>query len=324
VTTQTAERALRRLLDVLDGEDWEALVAMLDEDVELADELTTTWLRGRERVSAYLRASAGVVTEIESLPADVTSRALAQDEILSTFNLRQRYNLDGVEQRRYLTGCVVFRAVDGEPRLTLFHLGEAATLAADESLADAPPLADAEETSPTLGERIRVQRDAKGLSLRALAAATGLSPSFLSQVERGRASASVATLERVAEALGTSPADLVSERRDSGTIRAGRRGELGSIRLHELGMMIETFPGLPNGGLESWVAELDPNAPAFTPVGGSGSERFLYVLDGTITLVGHETTVLSAGEGAHLRSADYRIAAHGGHPARYLCTQVRT
>lgn len=59
-----------------------------------------------------------------------------------------------------------------------------------------------------LGGRIRALREEKGLSLRAVAEAAGVSESFLSQVERGVASPSVASLRRVAQALGESVGSL--------------------------------------------------------------------------------------------------------------------
>ena len=53
-----------------------------------------------------------------------------------------------------------------------------------------------------LGGAIRRLRDAQRLSLRSLAATTGLSASFLSQVENGQASPSIASMERIAAGLG--------------------------------------------------------------------------------------------------------------------------
>jgi transcriptional regulator with XRE-family HTH domain len=55
-----------------------------------------------------------------------------------------------------------------------------------------------------LGRRIRTLREREGLSLRAVAERAGVSESFVSQVERGVASPSVASLRRLAEALGGS------------------------------------------------------------------------------------------------------------------------
>lgn len=55
-----------------------------------------------------------------------------------------------------------------------------------------------------LGGRIRSLREGKGMPLREVAGAAGVSESFLSQVERGVANPSVASLRRIAEALGES------------------------------------------------------------------------------------------------------------------------
>jgi transcriptional regulator with XRE-family HTH domain len=52
-----------------------------------------------------------------------------------------------------------------------------------------------------VGKAIRRLREAHHLSVRTLAASCGFSASFLSQVELGRASPSIASLERFALAL---------------------------------------------------------------------------------------------------------------------------
>ena len=53
-----------------------------------------------------------------------------------------------------------------------------------------------------IGDRIRRLRTDRGLSVRTLAAMAGFSPSFISQVEHGQVSPSIASLERIASALG--------------------------------------------------------------------------------------------------------------------------
>lgn len=52
-----------------------------------------------------------------------------------------------------------------------------------------------------VAKRIKVLREAKGLSLRALAESCNVSPSTLSQIEQGETSPSVATLEKLAYGL---------------------------------------------------------------------------------------------------------------------------
>src|SRR4051812_35263730 len=59
-----------------------------------------------------------------------------------------------------------------------------------------------------VGERLRTLRSLRRLTLREVAERAGLSESFLSQVERGRASASIAPLRRIADALGVAISDL--------------------------------------------------------------------------------------------------------------------
>ncbi|MGQ0668280.1 MAG: helix-turn-helix domain-containing protein [Actinomycetota bacterium] len=69
-------------------------------------------------------------------------------------------------------------------------------------------MAGQERDELELGRRIRSTREGKGLSLRTVAEVAGVSESFLSQVERGVASPSVASLRGIAEALGESVASF--------------------------------------------------------------------------------------------------------------------
>ncbi len=61
-----------------------------------------------------------------------------------------------------------------------------------------------------VGGRIRDMRRARSFTLVQLAEAAKLSHPFLSQLERGLASPSMASLERIARALGTSQVELLS------------------------------------------------------------------------------------------------------------------
>lgn len=69
----------------------------------------------------------------------------------------------------------------------------------------APPAA-----GEAIGERIRQMRRARSLTLVELASRCDLSHPFLSQLERGLARPSMASLERIARALGTSQVELLS------------------------------------------------------------------------------------------------------------------
>ena len=75
-----------------------------------------------------------------------------------------------------------------------------------------PARAPVQGPSPDeLGQRLRAAREAHGISLRTLAKRIDVSPSFISQVELGRASPSVGTLYALVTALGLSLDDVMTE-----------------------------------------------------------------------------------------------------------------
>src|SRR3954453_1715089 len=59
-----------------------------------------------------------------------------------------------------------------------------------------------------LGERVRAIRQLRRKTLKEVAGAAGISESFLSQLERGRTNATIATLQRLPTALGIDLSDL--------------------------------------------------------------------------------------------------------------------
>jgi transcriptional regulator with XRE-family HTH domain len=61
---------------------------------------------------------------------------------------------------------------------------------------------------------LRAIRLEKGLTQQALAKKAGMSYTFLSNVERGKADPSLTTLKRLAAALGVTVSQLVKERKD--------------------------------------------------------------------------------------------------------------
>ena len=81
---------------------------------------------------------------------------------------------------------------------------------------------------PSVGARLRRARLRRGMSGRELAAAIGVSPATLSQLENDKAQLTVARLESIATALGVSACDILAQRGadpvtgiDTGTTRSG-------------------------------------------------------------------------------------------------------
>jgi transcriptional regulator with XRE-family HTH domain len=78
-----------------------------------------------------------------------------------------------------------------------------------------------------LGHTVRGLREARALSLKQLAEKAAVSESFISQVERGVANPSVASLRRIAESLGTSIGALFDGGDQGGVVvRADNRPQL--------------------------------------------------------------------------------------------------
>src|SRR5438094_6326071 len=106
-----------------------------------------------------------------------------------------------------------------------------------------------------VGERLRELRRFRRCTLRTISARSGLSESFLSQVERGRSSASIESLRRVAEALGVSMADLFEPDGVPGP-RVLRRDERPALTFGVLGKKLLLTPP-PLRHLEVFAGELE-------------------------------------------------------------------
>jgi transcriptional regulator with XRE-family HTH domain len=81
---------------------------------------------------------------------------------------------------------------------------------------------DADPVRLAVGQAVRDARLRSGMSMRSLAARCGVSQAFLSAVERGMSTPSIITLYKLAEVLGTEPADLLAppDDRDVSVVRA--------------------------------------------------------------------------------------------------------
>jgi transcriptional regulator with XRE-family HTH domain len=68
-----------------------------------------------------------------------------------------------------------------------------------------------DDLTAALSRRLRLLRSERGLSLRAVAEIAQVSPSLLSQIERGEASPSLLSLVAIADALGVRPGQLLDD-----------------------------------------------------------------------------------------------------------------
>lgn len=185
---------------------------------------------------------------------------------------------------------------------------------------------------PQIGEHLRARRHELGLSLRDLADRLGVSPSLISQIERGRANPSVSTLYQLVAELDVSLDELLFEDR---TDRADRRApdapatggpvqratERHRIRLAS-GVIWERLTTLSEPGIEFLYVIYE--------VGGASSpedafqrhngHEWGYVLSGTLQVtVGFRQYLLEAGDSLSLESTTpHRLANVGDTPVHAI------
>jgi transcriptional regulator with XRE-family HTH domain len=157
----------------------------------------------------------------------------------------------------------------------------------------ATPLAARNDT-PRVGARVRSLRRERGLTIEQLAAATGLTKGFISQLERDRTAPSLSSIARICDALGVrlshifevepAPALVRRHERTRADYRFPSENHLLSSRDEERFQAIES--------------EIAPGAGAGDELSSlPGEMEFVYVLEGSLEMqVGDETHVLEQGD----------------------------
>jgi transcriptional regulator with XRE-family HTH domain len=147
-----------------------------------------------------------------------------------------------------------------------------------------------------VGNRLRELRQERNLSMRAVARASGLSTNALSMIERGKASPSVSTLFKIADALNLPITTFFRAEPSQQAVVVQRRKNRNRVKLAHgswEGLGGEAF----NGRVEPFMLELEPDANS-GPHGilHSGSE-FVYCMKGAIEyMVDDAAYLLEAGD----------------------------
>lgn len=160
-----------------------------------------------------------------------------------------------------------------------------------------------DEISVRTGRAVKQHRTAAGFSLRMLATRSGISPSMISDIERGTKSPTVVTLVHLARALGVSIAALVDG--DAGQaprISVLRRGQ-GTEGEHPAPWQ-SLGPALPGSRIDFLRYRIPPSTTLGTAAAhASGTVEHVHVAAGTIRVtVGDETAELTAGDGCSCRT----------------------
>jgi transcriptional regulator with XRE-family HTH domain len=168
---------------------------------------------------------------------------------------------------------------------------------------------DEDRPEVDVGERLRAVRQLRRATLREISERAGVSESFLSQVERSKVNASIASVQRIAAALGVSMADLFASAVRSPT-RVIRRADREFVAFGE---------GASKAMLSPRPLEhLEMLAGVFAPGGSTGeepythddSEELLLVVSGRVEAqVGTDKFEMGPGDSIFYRSSmPHRVA----------------
>lgn len=131
----------------------------------------------------------------------------------------------------------------------------------------------------TVGERLRSRRRVLRKTLASVSTEANISESFLSQLERDRASASIATLQRICAALEMPVGDLFNERRQLSV----HRHASANFNPYGIGARKVRITPTTNTQLESFIGEFDAHGTTGDELYAHGdSEETLLVVSGRL------------------------------------------
>jgi len=152
-----------------------------------------------------------------------------------------------------------------------------------------------------LGKKIRKRRRAMDMTLQQVSERVGLSIGFLSQIERGASTPSLASLCNIAEALGTSvDAFVKAPPRTTGAV--SRPGEREAFSLGDARRTYELLgAGFADARLHPTLVRRPPGH--VSEIMHNEGEDFVYIIEGCILLeVGGERHILNKGDSMHFQS----------------------
>ena len=145
-----------------------------------------------------------------------------------------------------------------------------------------------------IGERIRKRRKELALSLRELGEQTGVSASFLSQVENDQVSPSLNSLQSIATALQVPMFYFLNDTQSGEIVRSDKRRKL-YFSDSKIGYDLLT----PNFSRQmmAFVIHMDPHAGRIAQPLAKPTEQWMHVSQGTMEIkIGEETHRLETGD----------------------------
>ena len=155
----------------------------------------------------------------------------------------------------------------------------------------------------TLGQRIRRLRTVRHTTLAKLGQATGLTISFLSQVERDIVSPSIKSIQKIAGALGASAGALFDEPAQPHALVVRQQARPRTVNTKARAIVEGLASGLLQLSVEPKLLTIQPGGRLGADAMPRGSEVFGFVVSGRVELVQQqdERVVMHKGDSIYLR-----------------------
>jgi transcriptional regulator with XRE-family HTH domain len=186
---------------------------------------------------------------------------------------------------------------------------------------------DIAQTVSGIGAKVAKARAERGWSLQQLARRAGLSPAAIHKIEKSGMTPTIASLMKVAAALGKSVGWFIEESDPLRPVTVVRRGERARLYTSKQGLVLESVSGRYGpffvAGAE---AHVEPGASSGPEPMMHPGEELVVLLEGSMTFViDGDAYELGEGDSIHFRTAH----AHAWHnasdrPARAIWLAIRS
>jgi transcriptional regulator with XRE-family HTH domain len=173
---------------------------------------------------------------------------------------------------------------------------------------------DADSINENLGRRVKKLRGDRGWSLEELAAASGVSRSMLSEIERERANPTLSVTYRIASAFGLALQDLIETAATASSIRTIRASDRSQTFRSDKQCHIRTLsPVNLEKDVEFYELTLRVGGALRSQPHYEGTREFLTVEDGTVRVEsGSDGEDLTKGDSATYRADVAHAIINGG------------
>lgn len=217
---------------------------------------------GISKVARMLNVSPSTLRKWESLGIVEPARTVSGYRRYTEQQLERMKEIQRVKSEKQISSAAVIHFLDE----------------IDESAFAAKP-GQEEDGTPSVSHQLIRLRERRGLSITEAAAKAGVSAGYLTSVERGRVSVSVATLIKLAKIYGTNVLSLFSEPSLARKlVRPHERSRLST----EPGITIESLV-LSQSTMEPHLFHIQPKASSRGSYTQEG-EEFLYVIHGVLDI----------------------------------------